>query len=241
MAHSDIKGILFDKDGTLLNFDESWRPALLRASNEAAKGDEKLAAALLHATGYDSETGSVLSGSIIGAGNTQDIARAWDEYGSHLKGDELIMVLDRIFGAAMEDAVPVDGLEQTVKSLFDAGYVLGVASSDSEAAIRIFLKTVGLSEFFSFVVGYDSGYGHKPEPGMLQAFCSDRSLAPHEVVMVGDNPQDMKMGKSAGAGLRVGVLTGNSSEVDLAPLADAVLNDVTHLSTVLNRQSTRTF
>jgi phosphoglycolate phosphatase len=47
--------------------------------------------------------------------------------------------------------------------------------------------------------------------------------------MVGDNTHDLEMGRAAGAGLVVGVLTGSSKTPDLAPLADLVLPDITGL------------
>ena len=59
--------------------------------------------------------------------------------------------------------------------------------------------------------------------GMLQAFCNATGHAPGAVVMVGDTPHDLEMGRRAGAGLLVGVLTGTGERTDLLPLADVVL------------------
>ena len=47
--------------------------------------------------------------------------------------------------------------------------------------------------------------------------------------MIGDNPHDLEMARSAGAGAAIGVLTGNSSRQELAPLADAVLDSMCDL------------
>jgi phosphoglycolate phosphatase len=52
--------------------------------------------------------------------------------------------------------------------------------------------------------------------------------------VVGDNMHDLEMGRGAGAGLLVGVLTGTSGEADLAPLADHVIADITLLSALLD-------
>lgn len=224
MPRSDIHAVLFDKDGTLLHFDASWRPALLRAADLASNGEAGAGrAGLLGATGFDATTGRVATGSIIGAGNTRDIAAAWAAAGAALDEAGLIAALDEIFATAMHDAVPIEGLGPALAALRAHGYVLGVASSDSEAAIRTFLEVTGLGAEFDFVVGYDSGHGHKPEPGMLAAFCRAVAVAPAQVAMVGDNPQDLEMARRAGAGLKVGVLTGNSASADLAPLADLIL------------------
>ena len=47
--------------------------------------------------------------------------------------------------------------------------------------------------------------------------------------VVGDSPADMRMGRSAGAGMTIGVLTGVGSHADLDPLADLVLDSVASL------------
>jgi phosphoglycolate phosphatase len=55
-----------------------------------------------------------------------------------------------------------------------------------------------------------------------------------EVCVVGDNLHDLEMGRAAGAGLVVGVLTGTSEHGDLAPLADRVLESIVALEALLD-------
>jgi phosphoglycolate phosphatase len=47
--------------------------------------------------------------------------------------------------------------------------------------------------------------------------------------VIGDNPHDLEMARSARAGAAIGVLSGNSGMDDLAPLADVVLDSVCDL------------
>ena len=47
--------------------------------------------------------------------------------------------------------------------------------------------------------------------------------------MIGDTPADLAMGRAAGAGRVVGVLSGVGSREELAPFADAVLGSVREL------------
>ena len=83
------------------------------------------------------------------------------------------------------------------------------------------------------MVGYDSGHGAKPEPGMILAFCAAMGLSPAEVAMIGDSPADLTAGRAAGCGRVIGVLTGTSPEALLTPLADLVVADVHALPTLL--------
>ena len=65
------------------------------------------------------------------------------------------------------------------------------------------------------------------------AFCAACDLAPERVLMVGDTRADLEMGRRAGCGLVVAVLTGGASAAALAPYADHVLRDVGELPALL--------
>ena len=97
---------------------------------------------------------------------------------------------------------------------------------DSRQGIADTLRAFDVLELFDFLAGYDSGHGVKPGPGMVLAFCTQLGLAADSVVVVGDNRHDIEMGRNAGAGLCVGVLTGTGTREDLEPLADIVLDDI---------------
>ena len=48
--------------------------------------------------------------------------------------------------------------------------------------------------------------------------------------MIGDSIADLRMGRGAGAGLVIGVLSGVGTPAELAPLADVVLGSVAELA-----------
>ena len=55
-----IRGILFDKDGTIIDYARTWVPLNREAANFAAGGDVALAAELLRAHGQDPDTDAVI-------------------------------------------------------------------------------------------------------------------------------------------------------------------------------------
>src|SRR5699024_10043216 len=135
-----------------------------------------------------------------------------------------------VAGGALVPAHPdlgglLDGLRR-------AGYRLGVATNDSEAAARQQLGTAGILAAFDFVAGADSGHGAKPGPGMLLAFARDGGLDPGEVAMIGDSVHDMAMADRAG--VRIGVLTGPAEAADLENAADIVLDSIAALPAFLS-------
>ncbi|OLP58818.1 haloacid dehalogenase [Xaviernesmea oryzae] len=235
MARTRIAGILFDKDGTLLDYAKSWVPINYRIARLAARDDQALADHLLTACGMDPFTGHVTPDSLLAAGSTREIAEGMVAAGASFSPYALTALFDGMFKEAAAAAVPVTDLAPFFAGLKAAGYRLGVASSDNEASIRETARRFGFAGALDFVAGYDSGHGIKPEPGMVLAFCAATGLAPKAVAVVGDNNHDLHMGRAASVGLTVAVLTGTGSPASLAEASDHCLDDITQLPALLAR------
>jgi phosphoglycolate phosphatase len=224
---TDMRGILFDKDGTLLDFEASWNRAYVELAFDLASGDEKRATAMMVAGGLDVATGRIKAGTALAAGNTIDIARAWfpDHEGGAL-GD-LVLHMDEVFHQnGLRFSVAVAGLNETLVALAEMGLAMGVATSDSTAGAKAALKSLGVDRHLPHIFGYDSVPFPKPAPDMVHAFAAAAGLQPAEIAVVGDNRHDLEMARSAGAGLAIGVLSGTGAQDDLAPLADVILADI---------------
>ena len=224
-----ISGILFDKDGTLLDYARSWVPVNYELARIAAAGDEALARKLLIAGGMDPDTGYVTPDSLLAAGNTVEISEGMVAAGAPFTVEALATHFDGLFANSAQLAVAVTDLAQFFATMHARGYWLGVASSDNEASIRATAKRFGFEGYLHYVAGYDCGFGTKPVPGMVHGFCAATGLEPHQVAVIGDNNHDMHMGRSAGAGLNVAVLTGTGSRESLADASDYCLGDITEL------------
>lgn len=225
-----IRGILFDKDGTLLDYWKTWVPINRTIAMFAAGGDARLAAELLRAGGHDPETDRVISGTVLAAGSHDEIA---DVFASVLKERtprDLATHVERLFreGGA-KHSVLIDGVTDVLHRLKARGVRMGVATNDSIGGLEASLAPHGLLGDFMFLAGCDSGYGAKPEPGMALAFCAAAGLEPQAVAIVGDAVHDLEMGRRAGLGLKVGVTTGTSSRAELEPHADVVLEGLGEL------------
>lgn len=232
-----LRGIVFDKDGTLVDFERTWTPVFVESAAALADGigRPEMASVWLQTTGRDAATGRVLPDTLLASGTTDVVAARWKAISPELPGlDELVPWLDEFWERrTLELLAPVGDLVGLFGGLRDRGLRLGVATNDTEKAAHATLRRLGIADRMDFVAGYDSGHGAKPEPGMILAFCAAMDLDPAAVAMVGDSPADLTAGRTAGCGRVVGVLTGTSPAEVLAPLADAVVADVHALWGVL--------
>ncbi|AFK53235.1 HAD family hydrolase [Tistrella mobilis] len=229
-----IEAILFDKDGTLVDFDASWGPVNRRVAERLARGDLRLAHRLLEAAGHDPETDRVLPGSLFAMGDSISLARTWSPF---LPGQpdalRLSREIDRMFvsfGAGA--AQPVCDLPALFGALRAGGLRLGIATNDSAAGAEALVAQCGLHAHLDFVAGYDSGHGAKPGPGMLTAFAATIGRPASVVAVVGDSLHDVALARAGGAGLAVVVKGGARIDPTVAAAADLVLDrleDVTGL------------
>ncbi|MEM8536637.1 MAG: HAD family hydrolase, partial [Pseudomonadota bacterium] len=191
-----IKGILFDKDGTLFDFNATWG-AWTRQMLQSEVGDDPgRLSDLAGAMGYDLDAERFVPGSIVIAATVSETADAMLTVLDNVKKPDLI---DRMKGAAAQvQQVPVTHLPSFFDQLLADGLKLGIATNDAEETAIAYLRTAGVVDHFHFIAGYDSGFGCKPAAGQLIAFCDHVSLAPHQCLMVGDSTHDLHAGRAAG-------------------------------------------
>lgn len=224
MVH--IRGVVFDKDGTLFDFHATWARWCDALIAELAAGSGGKATDLAQAIGYDLTTGRFGIDSPVIAGTPPEIAEKLLPHLQDINLTALVTQMNLLAAKArMVEAVPLAPLLGILRS---RGLRLGLATNDGEAPARAHLASVGIAEQFDFIAGSDSGHGGKPSPGMLLAFAAGQGLSPSEVLMVGDSAHDLIAGRAAGM-MTAGVLTGPATEPDLASLADVVLPDIGHL------------
>ena len=221
-----IEAVLFDKDGTLFDFEATWgvwaAGFLLRLSD----GDGGRAAKLGAVIGYDYENRRFQPDSIAVAGTPDDIIAVLGPECPHISRKRLFnMINEEAMAAPLAQAVPLAPLLGELKR---AGLKLGVATNDAEAPAIAHLSMAEVEGVFDFVAGSDSGYGAKPDPGQLLAFCDLVDVAPARALMVGDSTHDLLAGRAAGM-WTAAVLTGMAGADDLAPYADVVVPDIGHL------------
>ncbi|WP_342423793.1 HAD-IA family hydrolase [Paenibacillus sp. FSL E2-0178] len=217
------RGILFDKDGTLLDLLATWGSwadlileglgsqlalisGLPRAGPDLASMLGTVHDANGKVTGYD-PAGPL---SMATAEETTGIL-AWQLYAAGVPWNEAVTRVNAISKEAMNElrrrraAVAMPGLPDFLEQCAAASLKLGVVTSDNMATTREQLEWLGISGYFDSVVTRDRVKHGKPAPEMAETACRELGLLPGETVIIGDSNADMQLGKGAGLRLAVGL------------------------------------
>jgi phosphoglycolate phosphatase len=233
-----VRGILFDKDGTLIDFRGTWLAAYRGAAADLATAaglDPGFAGTLLARSGYDAEADSFAETSPLLWATNRAIAEAWAKAPEIAHVGDAVAIAEAHFGDERRyPPVPVGDLPALFDRLMARGLKLGVATMDTTAKARALLTGLGLEDRLAFVTGFDGGFGEKPEPGMVHGFCAAFGFEPAEIAVVGDTAADLLMARAAGAGLAVAVLTGATPRAILDRHADHVIPSVMAIEALLD-------
>lgn len=226
----NLKGLLFDKDGTLIDIHASWLQPIKDSAALVAKhaGRPELTNQLLIEGGYLPDSDSWTNDSIIAFETSDAMLECWSRLTNPALIQSLLPEFQRLISSALEKAKPViKGIEPLFQTLGEH-YALGVASMDDELNVKQTLQSIRLYDSIDFYCGADSGFGHKPDAGMVHAFCQHTSLKPESIAVIGDASHDLKMANAAGA-VAIAVLSGASNEEALVEHADYVFADIGEL------------
>ena len=216
-----LAGVLFDKDGTLIDFQRTWGPAIHAVIHALANGDPEKLRAQAECLHFEIETRRFRATSPIIGGATVHYGPAWAQRSAAAILPPCAWRSTRSRPKACIEFADAcrrarGGLARACGRRVSK---VGLATNDAEASARRHLDQLGLTPLMDFVAGYDSGHGAKPAPGMVLAFARAIGAEPAQIALVGDSLHDLECARAAGA-IAVAVLSGVADREDLAPHAD---------------------
>ena len=203
-----IKGILFDKDGTLIEFQSVWHDIIGKILIELEKTyhfSKELLEKIKVVSGYEED--DFIKESIIQYCATSQIVEIWyniineagDEEHKEITSQELMKLFEE---KAVDEGIKVEALEG-VKDLLSylkkKYYILGVATADTYASTVFSLKKAELISYFDYIGCNEEGVPPKPARDMAVRFCEVHHLKPEELLIVGDSVTDMLFAENAKA------------------------------------------
>ena len=229
-----IRGVLFDKDGTLIDVNGTWVPIYRQMLCEQFDIKPAEANGMMERVGYNPDTEGFHANSILAAGTTRQLIEYWwpnlDEAGAL----EKVRMIDVDYAPLSKSLLkPLMPLAPLLRELKQMKLHVGLATNDSHYSACNHLNHLGVFELFDEVIAADTVQTPKPSGEMIRKFAFTVGLSSSEIAMVGDNAHDMEEARNGGAGLAIAVLTGNAGHEDIAHLADYTLHSIAELPALL--------
>ena len=234
-----IKGIIFDKDGTLMDFEQFWIPVAEHSIEFLLKAlgmDMTLKDKLLNEIAGDKGVSGVLC-----CGTYKDVSecfkRVLHENGFNADSGKLHEITREAFHSSIcvGRVAPVcERLTDVICDFKSRGIKLLLATTDDEYITKKCLDKLRIAKYFDEIYTDDGLNPPKPNPWAISKICSDFGFEKDERVMVGDTLTDMNFAKNGGI-KAIGVAKNERDKKIIEKGAAAVVNDVSYLAGALDR------
>ena len=234
LNHFRAQAIIFDKDGTLIDFDAMWGGWVVYLAEQlhAASGLD-VHAAFYSAMGYEEKTKKVLPQGKLASRPMAQLyqltVEVMQSLGLNSQESERVVKQAWWIPDPVMLSKPLTDLWTLFSNLRAHGIHIAIATADDRAPTQAMIEAFDIEEFITTMVCGDDGIPAKPAPDMALTICERMKIDPSKVMVIGDTTADLKMARAAGAGLVVGVLSGVSSSKDLIPYADVLIESVGEL------------
>jgi phosphoglycolate phosphatase len=240
MSELAVEVILFDKDGTLINFELFWIDWIQKQSNkfETESKGEVSSSKWARAVGYDLLTKQLEPDAPLISCTFKELQSIWCKQVVNVwkpqwsESEQLNWLqCNEISITSVDSVVPVSPfLEKMLTECVSKGIKLGICTADKrEHTVYMLSKLQWVKYFDVLVCGDDDGIFPKPHPSMINKACETLNVNCKNVIYVGDTVKDMQMGIAAGCKSQYGVQTHLVDPNDLRKFCIDVLDDVSHL------------
>lgn len=201
---SRVKAVLFDMDGVLINTE----PLHYRMWKEAFRGRGL-------EIDYDVYKGC------IGATNAFLMELILNNYGRDFRNDKNLLKERAVIEKRLleEEGFPkMPGVEEMLRRLYEAGFILAVASSSPPERIHDAINYIGAGQYFSLLNSAENVAHSKPAPDIYLDTAKRLGVAPEECIVLEDSENGSIAAVSAGM-ICVGLDNPDSGEQNLEHVA----------------------
>ncbi len=138
-----IKWLLFDKDGTLLKFDETWSEiSLVMIDRFVEKYHIEQKQALQEALGYVG--GQFLSSGILASGTLADIVRVFTQFAENADPKEIedwtVQLSKDLVEEYEPETIVIEGMVETLTAFKEKSYQIAIITSDDIDGTNRFIQ-----------------------------------------------------------------------------------------------------
>ena len=234
------EAVIFDKDGTLVDFDAFWVPVAVKALEDVLAQFQredipvcKLLEPLGVRDGVTDINGVFCKGTYEQMGQVvYDVLRG---YGCNVSCGEMISVVTDAFerhADAGEVTPTCPNLAEVLTALKQRNKRLAVVTTDNELITRKCLQKLGVEELFDKIYVDDGKTPLKPDPYCVEDFLQRIGLQENSIVVIGDTVTDVLLARNAGVAV-IGLAKTAKNRAALSPMADAVIPSLSCLLDML--------
>ena len=236
------KAIIFDKDGTLMDFDAFWVAVSKRAILDVLKNfnaEEGLVDEILFSIGVSADGVTDMDG-VLCKGTYEEIGRVvygvLKKHGVNICAESITKSVVKAYNENSDKGevrATDPELKGTLIRLKNQGVKLAVATTDNEYITRLCLEKLGIKDLFDRVYCDDGVNPNKPNPYYALKFLSEENIDKSCAVMVGDTVTDVKFSQNAGIKV-IGVAKNLKNKERLSAYTNTVVDKISDILGVLD-------
>ena len=232
----NVDAIIFDKDGTLIDFDAFWVSASCKSIEEVLEEfsmKAHLLPEILEAFGVrDGVTdinGVLCKGTYEQMGEI--VYTILKKHGCTSSYNDVVATVISAYkrNADAGKVIPTcANLEYVLRDFKAQGKKLAVVTTDNAHITKKCLSDLGIEDLFERIYTDDGEYPTKPDPECVFNFCELVGVEKEKVIMVGDTLTDVRFAKNAGI-TSVALAKTEEQRKFLSMNADIVISDISQL------------
>jgi len=169
--------------------------------------------------------------------NGPPLQQTFQKIGGSLADEMVVTYREHNFRFHNEYVKPFPHVLETIQTLEDQGFELGIVTTKMRKAVELGLEITDLKPFFKTIITLNDVTHAKPHPEPVLKAMQELQGEPQSTLMIGDNSHDIEAGHNAGV-LTAGVAWAQRGETYLKQYKPTyMLGDMTELlDIVLEKQ-----
>ena len=219
----DIRLILLDKDGTIIDIHHYWGSMLKERAQlivnrwfSDSDSQAKIFNELIDAMGIEIESGRMKPEGPVGVKPRPFIVKVASEVvcknGVNTEEEEIEKLFKEVDLQTANDILPflkvLPGINTFIKECHEQGLHLGVVTTDITERGRKALQALEMGNYFQYIIGGDQVKNPKPASDSVDIILEQSGIERDKTAVIGDHSVDILMGMNSGVATNIGVLTG---------------------------------